>query len=257
MCTEIFSISLKDPNVTPVFYNPYLIPLVHQQVFQKELQHLVNEKVLRRIDRSEWAFIPKKDGTVHWISNFRCLNKLPKRPHYFLPSIPTIMQKRAGFSHVTKLDISMVFYTFELDSHAQQYCVISTPFGLYQYLHLPIGLTNSPDVFQSVMHPLFQDIPPVECFIDDIGVFTNSNFDHHLSIVKQVLLRLVENSFTINPLKCAWAVQSTDYLGSLLTTDGIKPLPKKLRQLVEFLVLRTTPTHVQSFVGLINYFKDM
>ena len=102
-------------------------------------------------------------------------------------------------------------------------------FGLYQYLRLPMGLTNSPDVFQSVMHPLlFQDIPQVECFIDDIGIFTNFSFDHHLTILHQVLLRLKQSGFTVNPLKCAWAVQSTDYLSFLLTTEGIKPRPQKI-----------------------------
>ena len=146
----------------------------------------------------------------------------------------------------------MGFYTFELDTQAQHYCVISTPFGLYQYLRLPMGLTNCPDIFQSVMHPLFQDIPEVECFIDDIGVFTNKIFDHHLSIVKQVLLRLEESGFTINPLKCDWAVTSTDYLGFLLTTNGIKPLPQKLRQLVEFLPLRLLRTYVPLSVSLIT-----
>ena len=89
-----------------------------------------------------------------------------------------------------------------------------------------MGLTNSPDVSQSVMHPLFQDIPEVECFIDDKGLFSSDSFDHHLSILSQVLLRLEESGFTANLLKCAWCVQPTDYLGFLLTTDGIKPLPK-------------------------------
>ena len=154
-----FSIELKDPHVTPIFCNPYPIPLNHQKVFLQELNHLIDKKVLQRIPRSEWAFptflIPKKDGRVRWISYFRRLNKLLKRPRYFLPNIPTIMQKRAGFTFITKLDISMGFYTFELDQKAQEYCVISTPFGLYKYLSLPMGLTNSPDMFQSVMHPLF------------------------------------------------------------------------------------------------------
>ncbi len=178
-----FSIKLKDPSVQPIFCNPYPIPLLHQPVFQKELQHLIDEKVLKRIDRSEWAFptflIPKKDGRVRWISDFRKLNKLLRRPRYFLPSIPFIMQKRVGFTYVTKIDISMGFYTFELDEAAQKLCVISTPFGLYKYLRLPMGLTNSPDVFQSVMHPLFQDMLSVDVFIDDIGVFTNSSLEDH------------------------------------------------------------------------------
>ena len=106
------------------------------------------------------------------------------------------------------------------------------------------------------MHPLFQDIPQVECFIDDIGIFTNHFFDRHLTVLHQVLLRLEQSGFTVNPLKCAWAVQSTDYLGFLLTTEGIKPLPQKM-EAISRIARPTDPTHVCSFVGLINYYKDM
>ena len=109
-----------------------------------------------------------------------------------------------------------------------------------------MGLTNSLDVFQSVIHPLFQDIPEVECFIDDIGVFTNSTFEQHLIVLHQVLFRLKGNGFTVNPTKRAWVAQSSDYLGFLLTTDGIKPLPQKLRQLVASLDLRPLHTYVRS-----------
>ena len=232
---------------------------MHQEVFKAELQHLVDEKVLQRISRSEWAFptflIPKKDGRGRWISDFCRLNKLLHWPRYFLPSIHAIMQKRAGFSYITKLDISMGFYTFELDSHAQQYCVTSTSFGLYKYLRLHMGLTNNPDIFQSAMHPLFQDISEVKCFIDDIAIFSNTTFDHHLGIVHQVLLRLEESGVTINLLKCVWAVQSTNYLGFLLSTDGIKPLPKKTEAISRILCPMSRTT-VHSFVGLINYYKD-
>ena len=117
------------------------------------------------IPRSEWAFptfiIPKKDGRVRWVNDFRRLNKLLKRPRYFLPSIPEIMQRRQGFTYISKIDISMGFYTFEIDASSQKFSVISTPFGLYKYKRLPMGITNSPDFFQSVMHPLFSDLPTV------------------------------------------------------------------------------------------------
>ena len=116
------------------------------------------------------------------------------------------MQKSASFKYITKSDTSVGFYTFELDKQAQQYCVISTPFGLYWYLRLPIGITNSPDAFQSVMHPLFQDMSEVECFIDDIGLFTSGDFENHLTLLHQVPCMLEESRFTVNPLKCAWEV---------------------------------------------------
>ena len=59
-----FSIQLTDPSTPPIFCTIYSVPLIHQKVFQQELEHLISKKVLRRIPRSEWAFptflIPKK-----------------------------------------------------------------------------------------------------------------------------------------------------------------------------------------------------
>ncbi len=87
------------------------------------------------------------------------------------------MQKRAGFSFISKIDLSMGFFTFGLDPNAKKLWAISVPFGLYQYLCLPLGLTNRPDIFQSVMHPLFQDMPEVEGFIDAICIFRSGSFN--------------------------------------------------------------------------------
>ena len=123
------------------------------------------------------------------------------------------MQRRQGFKFISKVDISMEFYTFEIETQSQKLCVISTPFGLFKYVRLPMGITNSPDFFQSIMHPLFADLPNIECFIDDIGIFSNTSFSDHLQQLHQVLLRLERHVFTVNPLKCEWAAQSTEYLG--------------------------------------------
>ena len=92
-----------------------------------------------------------------------------------------------------------------------------------------MGITNSPDFFQSVMHPLFSDLPDVECFIDEIGIFSLDSFTNHLSQFHQVLLSLERNGFTVNPLKCDWAVNTTEYLEFLLTSEGTKPSPHKIK----------------------------
>ena len=133
---KAFTIQVRDPATKPIFCKPYQVPQVHLQVFKKELDHLVQEHVLQRVQTSEWAFptfiIPKKDGRVRLVSDFRRLNKLLRKSKYFLPSIPTIMQRRAGFTLITKIDISMGFYTFALTLASQALCVIIIPFGLYK-----------------------------------------------------------------------------------------------------------------------------
>ena len=92
-------------------------------------------------------------------SLFQLLSKFSRLFSGSLGCYIAIMYKRAGFNYITKLDISMGFYTFELDDIAQKYCVISTLFGLYQYLRLSMGLTNSPDVSSQSCIPCFKIFP--------------------------------------------------------------------------------------------------
>ena len=87
-----------------------------------------------------------------------------------------LCKKERVFLLISKIDLSMGFFTFGLDPNAKKLWAISIPFGLYQYLCLPLGLTNRPDIFQSVMHPLFQDMPEVEGFIDAICIFRSGSF---------------------------------------------------------------------------------
>ena len=100
-----------DPTARPIHAKPYAVPRVHDDVFRKELQHLVDIGVLRKCGPTEWAsptfIIPQKDGRVRWISDFRELNKVLKRHVYPLPVIHEVLQKRSGWKYFTKLDLTL------------------------------------------------------------------------------------------------------------------------------------------------------
>jgi hypothetical protein len=187
--------------------------------------------VLAHQGESEWAsssFItPKKDGRVRWISNLRELNKVITQRVYPLPIITDVLRRRTGYKFFAKLDISMQYYTFELDKESQDLCTIITPFGKYKYLRLAMGLKCSPDIAQSIMKNVMRGVEDVEVYIDDIGAISCS-WEDHCKVLSTVLCRFCENGFTINPLKCEWAAKETNWLGNWLVPRELQPWCKEI-----------------------------
>ena len=199
--------------------------------------------------------IPKKDGTVRWVSDFRKLNANLRRRVYPLPRIQDVLHRRPNYQYFTKIDLSMCYYTFELDEKSKNVCVVVTPFGKFRFKRLPMGISQAPDLCQEIMESILKDIPDVEVFLDDIGIFSQ-DYRSHMKTIATVLTRLQLNGFTVNPLKCEWAVQETDWLGYWLTPTGLRPWSKKI-QAIQQLQPPTTIKQLRSFIGAVNYYRDM
>ena len=94
--------------------------------------------VVEKAPRAWWIagtfMIPKKDGRVWWITDFRGLNKVIVRRGYPLPKIQDIFHRQAGYKYMTKINVSMQYYMFLLDNESKEACTFATPFGLYRYL---------------------------------------------------------------------------------------------------------------------------
>ena len=137
------------PDATPYHAKAYPIPQVHTATLKMEVDRLVKAGVLRQVNHSEWAaptfIIPKKDGSVRFISDFRELNKRIKRKPFPIPKIQDMLLKLEGFKYATSLDLNMGYYHIELSPDSRKLCTIVLPWGKYEYLRLPMGLCNSPD----------------------------------------------------------------------------------------------------------------
>jgi hypothetical protein len=127
------------------------VPKVHKETIIKEVERLCQLGVLERQPASEWAspsfIIPKKDKTVHFLSNFWEVNKRLVRKPFPIPKISTVLQEIEGFSYATVL-LNMGYYTIRLDPDAPKICTIIFPWGKYSYKRLPMGIAGSPDIYK-------------------------------------------------------------------------------------------------------------
>ena len=135
------------------------------------------------------------------------------------------MNNRGTYKCFTKIDLSMMFYCFELDQSRKSMCIITTLFGNFAYTRLPMGVKISPDVAQAYMVEMLQGIPS-ECYMDDVDMCTNGSFKEHMAIINQILQISQQNEMKCNPLKCSWEVQETYFLGYWMTPTAKKPWEK-------------------------------
>ena len=91
-----------------------------------------------------------------------------------------------------------------------------------------MGVSESPNIAQEFMENLLQDLlEEIVIYIDDILV-TNHSWSSHLHLLDNILACLEDAGFSVNPLKCEWAVKEMDFLGHWMTPAGIKPWKKKV-----------------------------
>jgi Reverse transcriptase (RNA-dependent DNA polymerase) len=201
------------------------VPERHKRIFKQELDCLIQEGVLEPGTQSAWIagtfIIPKKDGCVRWV-----LIRLSNEKYILYLSSTTCYVIDADT--IRKIDLSMQYYCFELDNASKELCTIAMPFGLHRYQRLPMGVNQSPNIAQEIMeHVLSSIMEEIECYIDNIAAFSN-DWESHKTLLNKLLTKLQNAGFTVNPLKCKWAVQEIDFLGHCLTPTGIKPWEKKV-----------------------------
>ena len=252
-------ITLK-PGVKPYHAKPYPVPKAHERTLKLEVERLCKARILKKVNHSEWAsphfIIGKKDLTIRMITDLRELNKRIQRNPYPIPKIQDLLLKLEGFMYATSLDLNMGYYHIELTPTAKKYCTIVFPFGKYEYQRLPMGLCNSPDIFQEKMSELMTGLEFVRVYLDDILCITCGTFKEHLHQLEQVFKRLKDAKLKVNLRKSSLAKPELEYLGYWITREGIKPVTKKIEALMKIQTPRTK-RELRRFIGMINFYRDM
>ncbi|XP_024921034.1 uncharacterized protein K02A2.6-like [Cynoglossus semilaevis] len=246
-----------DPNATPRFYKPRVVPYAMKQKVEEELERLQALGVIEPVQFSRWAapIVPvmKPDKTVRICGDYKLtVNQVSKLEEYPLPRVDDLFATLAGGKSFTKLDMSHAYQQLLLDEESKEFVTINTHKGLFKYNRLVFGVASSPAIFQRTMDSLLQGIPHVTCYLDDL-LITGVTEAEHLRNLEQVLQRLSEAGLRLKREKCVFMVPSVTYLGHRITAEGICPVEDKVRAVKEAPSPKNV-TELRSFLGMVNYY---
>jgi hypothetical protein len=152
------------------------------------------------------------------------------------------------------------YYHIELSPAATKLCTIVLPLGKYEYQRLPMGLCNSPYIFQENMSSssLMAHLEFVKAYIDDLLVLTKGTFQDHLDKLFQVLVRLETVALKVNANKSFFAREQLETsLGYWITRDGNKPSLLTKVSAIQQLADAKTKNELRKFIGMVNYYCDI
>lgn len=200
-------------------------------------------------------FTSKKDGTLRPCVDYRQLNAITVKNRAPLPLIEEILESLAGATIFTKLDLHGAYNLVRIKPGDEWKTAFRCREGLFEYRVMPFGLANAPALFQSMMSDIFRDMLGTHLFIylDDLLIFSKDTASHE-SHVQAVLCRLREHKLYAKLSKCVFAVPQVEFLGYIVSADGIAMTPDKTSAIREW-KCPASVKELQSFLGFANFYR--
>ncbi|XP_062707298.1 uncharacterized protein K02A2.6-like isoform X1 [Aedes albopictus] len=242
----------------PIFKKAYQVPYNIKDKFLVHLDTLEKQEIITPIQASEWASpviaVVKKDGEIRMVIDCKVsLNKILIPNTYPLPLAEDIFASLAGCTVFCSLDLAGAYTQLKLSQRSRKYVVINTIKGLYTYNRLPQGASSSAALFQKIMDQILQGLDGVCCYLDDV-LIAGKTFKECLDKLESVLARLSSANIHVNFKKCKFFVSSLQYLGHLITNNGLLPAPDKIST-IERAKTPENVTELKAYLGLFNYYN--
>ena len=179
--------------------------------------------------QSPWCnamvLVQKKDCTLPFCVNFRCLNAWMKKDSHPLPRIQEALESMAGSANFSSMDFKSGFWQIKMAQELQQYTAFMVgSLGFYKFTLMLFGLCNAPMMFQHLMQNTLGELNLMYCviYLDDVIVFGHTE-EEHLECFCVVFERFQEFNLKLKPSKCLFFQSEIVYLAHHVSQRGILP----------------------------------
>lgn len=249
---------IKTGDAVPVKQAARRVPGHQKEEIREHLRQMEDNHVIQP-SSSPWAspivLAKKKDGTTRFCVDYRKLNNVTMKDAYPLPRIADTLDSMCGARYFSTLDLASGYWQVELHPDDREKSAFATCYGLYEFCVMPFGLCNAPATFQRLMENVLNGLQWKTClvYLDDVIVYSKT-FDEHLDRLREVFERLQAAGLKLKPKKCQLFQRSVQYLGHIISEDGVKTDPEKIRTVAEW-PMPITAKQVRSFLGLASYYR--
>ena len=271
--TQLIEMEIDTGDSLPVAQSPYTLPLKHYDWVRNEIETLEKAGVIER-SLSPWAspviVVPKKSAPDEpprrrLCVDYRKVNNLQQEVKktdrstgclslYPLPKIDELLAKLNGAKIFSTIDLRSGYYHIGLTRESRAKSAFVVPMGKWEFSRTPFGLSQAPAYFQLLINKVLMECGKFAMgYLDDIIIFSQTEEDH-LDQLENIFLRLEHFGLKMKREKCAFFKQHIQYLGHLISEEGIKPLPEKLQSIREMPAPRN-PKEIKQFLGLLGYYR--
>lgn len=207
-----------------------------------------------------WIVEKKTDASqvkkYRMVVDFKRLNSVTISDSYPIPDITNTLSNLGDSKFFTTIDLTSGFHQIQMKKTDIAKTSFSTMNGKYEFLRLPFGLKNAPAIFQRMIDNVLKEFIGELCYvyIDDIIVFGGGNEEEHLLRVEKVFSKLLKANLRVNIDKTEFLKTQTEFLGFLITNQGIKPNPNKIIA-IRNIKKPENLKDLKSFLGLASYYR--
>jgi hypothetical protein len=227
----------------------------------RQVQLLLDLKVIKasRSERySQVHLVPKPDNKWRFCLDYRFLNSCTTMEGGVIPMIYELLQRigRKKPKFFAVIDFTSGYHQAPIAKETIPYTAFITHRGVYEWVRLPMGLKGAPSYFQREVASILGGLIGVVCelYLDDLIIFATTE-DEFIENLNSILERLQEHNITCNPDKCKFGIDSVEYVGHVIDSEGLNFSAKKKGQVYDF-PLPTLIKELYSFLGLVNYFGE-
>ena len=234
------------------------IPPAKREEVRQLLKEMLDQDVIKPTN-SPWAspvvIVKKKDGSPRFCVDYRKVNTVTRKDAYPLPRVDDTLDTLAGSKWFSTLDLLSGYWQVEVRPEDREKTAFCTPDGLFEFNVMPFGLCNAPATFQRLMDTVLAGLQWTNClvYLDDVIVLGRT-FKEHLSNLKEVFDKFREARLKLKASKCALCQEKVEFLGHIVSADGVATDPKKTEKVANWPVPRSR-REVQQFLGLANYYR--